>query len=240
MGPDEISEIYQVATMEALLGGVYDGDLTIRELLGHGDFGLGTFNGLDGELLMLDAMCYQLRSDGSASLADADEQVPFAVVTRFRPQQTIEVTEPHDRAQITALVDAAVGSPNLMVTVRVTGEFETMRTRTVSRQEPPYRPFTEATRDQHVVAFTDIGGTLAGFRMPQWVQGISVAGYHAHFIDTGRTRGGHALDYRLLHGTVDIGVGSELHLSLPRTPQFEQADLTDTDADGQIRRTEGG
>jgi len=126
------------------------------------------------------------------------------------------------------------------VTVRVNGEFEIMRTRTVSRQQPPYRPFTEATHDQHEVAFTNISGTLAGFRMPQWVQGISVAGYHAHFIDAGRTRGGHALDYRLLRGTVDISVDSELHLSLPRTPQFEQANLTDVDADGQIRQTEGG
>lgn len=235
----ESSEIYQTATMEALLNGVYDGDVPIRDLLSHGDFGLGTFNGLDGELLMLDSVCHQLRSDGSATHADPDELVPFAVVTRFRPQRTIEVTEESDRAALTALVDAAVNSANLMVAVRVRGEFETVRTRTVSKQEPPYRPFTEATRDERDVTMTDVTGTLAGFRMPQWVQGISVAGYHAHFLDADATRGGHALDYRLRRGTVDIDVCSDLHLSLPRTPQFEQADLTDDDVDGQIRQTEG-
>lgn len=66
-----------------------------------------------------------------------------------------------------------------------------------------------------------------------------MAGYHAHFLDADHARGGHALDYRLLRGTVEIGVCSDLHLSLPRTPQFEAAHLSDVDADGQIRQTEG-
>jgi len=235
----EPHEIYQTATMEALLDGVYDGDVTIRELLSHGDFGLGTFNGLDGELLMLDSVCYQLRSDGSAEEAEPDELVPFAVVTRFRPQQTLEVTSESDRAAVTALVDEAVGSANLMVAVRIHGDFASVATRTVSKQHTPYPPFTEATRDQAEVTMTDVSGTLGGFRMPQWVQGISVAGYHAHFLDADRARGGHALDYRLLRGTVEVSVCSDLHLSLPRTPQFEAANLTDVDADGAIRRTEG-
>jgi acetolactate decarboxylase len=235
----EPNEIYQTATMEALLDGVYDGNVTIEELLSHGDFGLGTFNALDGEMLMLDSVCYQLRSDGSATEASPDELVPFAVVTPFRPQHTIEVTEESDRAAVTALVDASVGSDNLMVAVRIRGQFASVRTRTVSKQEAPYPPFTEATRDQGEGTMTDVSGTLGGFRMPQWVQGISVAGYHAHFLDADHARGGHALDYRLLRGTVEIGVCSDLHLSLPQTPQFEAANLSDDDADGQIRRTEG-
>jgi acetolactate decarboxylase len=239
MSANEPGEVYQTATMGALLDGVYDGDVAIRELLSHGDFGLGTFNGLDGELLVLDSACYQLRSDGSATRTTLDERVPFAVMTRFRPQQTIEVTEAHNRSAITAVVDACVDSANLMVAVRVRGVFETMRTRTVSEQHEPYPPFTEATRDQHEVTLTDIEGTLAGFRMPQWLQGISVAGYHAHFLDSEHRHGGHALDYRLLRGTIDLAVYSEFHLSLPQTPQFEQADLTDDAADEEIRQTEG-
>jgi acetolactate decarboxylase len=235
----EPNEIFQTATMEALLDGVYDGNVTIQELLSHGDFGLGTFNALDGEMLMLDSVCYQLRSDGNATEASPDELVPFAVVTPFRPQRTVEVTEESDRAAVTALVDASVGSDNLMVAVRIRGEFASVRTRTVSKQEAPYPPFTEATRGQDEITMTDVSGTLGGFRMPQWVQGISVAGYHAHFLDADHARGGHALDYRLLRGTVEIGVCTDLHLSLPQTPQFEAANLSDDDADGQIRRTEG-
>jgi acetolactate decarboxylase len=233
------SAIFQTSTMGALLDGVYEGDVTVRELLRHGDFGLGTFNRLDGEMLVLDGACYQLRGDGSAAIADLDELTPFAAVTWFRPDQTIEVADPHDRAALKMRIDKALESTNLMVAVRVTGDFSMIRTRTVTEQHPPYRPFTEATQDQREVTFVDLSGTLAGFRMPDYEQGISVAGYHSHFIDTDHRHGGHTLDYQLVRGTVEIGVRSELHLSLQRTPQFLAAELNQADLDSQIRQTEG-
>jgi len=233
-------EIFQTSTMGALLDGVYEGNVSIRELLRHGDFGLGTFNSLDGEMLVLDGECYQLRADGSAAVADLDEQTPFAAVTWFRPDQTLRVSEPCDRAGLKTLIDEALASTNLMVAVRITGDFSMIRTRTVTKQQRPYRPFTEATHDQREVTFADVTGTLAGFRMPEYEQGISVAGYHSHFIDKNRHHGGHALDYRLVRGTVEFSVRSELHLSLQRTPQFLSANLVGADIDKQIRQTEGG
>jgi acetolactate decarboxylase len=232
-------EIFQTSTMGALLDGVYEGNVSIRELLRHGDFGLGTFNSLDGEMLVLDGVCYQLRADGSATVADPDEQTPFAAVTWFRPDQTLHISEPCDRAGLTMLIDGALASTNLMVAVRVAGAFSMLRTRTVAKQQRPYRPFTEATQDQREVTLTDVAGTLAGFRMPEYEQGISVSGYHSHFIDDDREHGGHALDYRLLRGTVELSVRSELHLSLQRTPQFLRANLDGADIDKQIRQTEG-
>lgn len=233
-------EVYQTSTMGALLQGVYDGNVPIRELLHHGDFGLGTFNRLDGEMLVLDGVCYQLRSDGSATIADPEQKTPFAVVTWFHADHILQVSAPCDRAAVKALIDGALESTNLMVAVRVVGEFSMVRTRTVTAQHQPYRPFTEATQDQQEVTFEDVTGTLAGFRMPEFEQGISVAGYHSHFLDEDHHHGGHALDYRLVRGTVEISVRSELHLSLQRTSEFLSADLTGGDIDGQIRQTEGG
>jgi acetolactate decarboxylase len=234
------SEVYQTSTMGALLDGVYDGDVTIRELLQHGDFGLGTFNALDGEMLVLDGVCYQLRGDGSAQVADPDQRTPFAVVTWFDADHSFEVTEPVDRAALKARIDASLPSANLIVAVRVSGDFNVIRTRTVTEQHRPYPPFTEATQDQREVTFRDATGTLAGFRMPDYEQGVSVAGYHSHFVDAERRHGGHALDYLLMQGRVDISVRSDLHLSLPRTPEFLAAELNKSDTDTQIRRTEGG
>src|SRR5262249_36317123 len=176
-------EIFQTATMAALLDGVYEGNVSIGELLRHGDFGLGTFNSLDGEMLVVDGVCYQLRADGSATIAGFDELTPFAAVTWFRPDRSIEVSEPCDRAALKTLIDESLDSTNLMVAVRVVGEFSAMRTRTVTKQPRPCRPFTEATQNQQEVTFRDVTGTLAGFRMPGYQQGISVAGYHPHFID---------------------------------------------------------
>lgn len=105
-------EIFQTSTMGALLDGVYEGNVTVRELLRHGDFGLGTFNRLDGEMLVLDGVCYQLRADGSAALADLDELTPFAAVTWFHPDRTIDVSAPHDRGALKARIDEALESTN--------------------------------------------------------------------------------------------------------------------------------
>ena len=233
-------EVYQTSTMGALLDGVYDGDVTTQELLRHGNFGLGTFNRLDGEMLVLDGLCYQLRSDGSATIAGPDELTPFAAVTWFHADHTIELSAPCDRAALKELIDDSLESTNFMVAVRITGDFSMIRTRTVTEQHRPYRPFTEATQDQQEVTFVDVTGTLAGFRMPEFEQGISVAGYHSHFIDAAHQHGGHALDYLLVRGTVEVSVRSELHLSLQRTPQFLSAELNSADTDDQIRQTEGG
>jgi alpha-acetolactate decarboxylase len=103
-------EIFQTSTMGALLEGVYEGNVSIRELLRHGDFGLGTFNGLDGEMLVLDGVCYQLRGDGTAAVAALDELTPFAAVTRFRPDRTVDVTAPCDRAALKTLIDDSLDS----------------------------------------------------------------------------------------------------------------------------------
>jgi acetolactate decarboxylase len=233
-------EIFQTSTMGALLSGVYGGNVTVRELLCHGDFGLGTFNSLDGEMLVLDGVCYQLRGDGSATIADLDELTPFAAVTWFRPDRTIELSDPHDRAAVKARIDRFLETTNLMVAFRITGDFSMIRTRTVTEQDPPYRPFVDATQHQREVTIVDVSGTLAGFRMPDYEQGISVAGYHSHFIDAHHRRGGHTLDYQLIRGTVEISVRSELHLSLQRTPHFLSAELDRADLDSQIRQTEGG
>src|ERR1700684_1692349 len=121
------SEGYQTSTMGALLDGVYDGDVTIRELLQHGNFGLGTFNGLDGEMLVLDGVCYQLRGDGSAQPAAPDQCTPFAVVTWFDADRSFEVSEPVDRAGLKARIDASLPSTNLIVAVRVSGGLSVIR-----------------------------------------------------------------------------------------------------------------
>ena len=232
--------VYQTSTMGALLDGIYDGDVTIAELLRHGDFGLGTFNHLDGEMLVLDGVCYRLRADGTATAAGETDRTPFATVTWFQADTTLAISVPTDRAALAERIDESLQSRNLIVAVRANGHFSRIHTRTVTEQHKPYPPLTEATSGQREATFTDVDGTVAGFRMPDYEQGISVAGYHLHYIDAARHRGGHAFDFELERGTVEISVLSELHLSLPRTPQFLQADLDPADVNERIRRTEDG
>jgi acetolactate decarboxylase len=233
-------ELYQSSTMGALLDGVYDGDVTVAEILRHGDFGLGTFNHLDGEMVILDGVCYHLRADGTATVAADTERTPFAAVTRFRTDHTLAFTDLTDRADVIARIDSKIGSRNLMYAIRIHGRFNDLSTRTVMAQTRPYPPLIKATEGQAETRFTDVTGTLAGFRLPDYDQGISVAGYHLHFLNENHSQGGHALDFQITHGRVDICTLSELHLSLPRTPDFLAAKLATADSAEQIRQTEGG
>jgi acetolactate decarboxylase len=185
--PEAVGEVYQTSTMAALLDGIYDGEVTITELLTHGDFGVGTFNHLDGEMVVLHGTCHHLRSDGSASVAAGEDRTPFAAVTYFRPQTVLSVPTPASRADIAHLVDDAIGTANLIQAIRINGMFGHVRTRTVMAQSPPYQPMTTATADEPITKFRNMPGDLVGFRTPEFGQGISVAGYHLHFLNETRS-----------------------------------------------------
>ena len=235
-----MSTLYQISTSSALVEGVYSGSVCSSVLLEHGDFGLGTFEDLDGEMVILDGICYHLRADGSATVADDADRTPFAAVARFKTDHTLVFTDPTNRADTVARIDSLIGSPNLMYAIRISGQFSEMSTRTVMAQSRPYPPLIKVTEGQAESRRTDVTGTLAGFRLPDYDQGISVAGYHLHFLDEDRSGGGHAMDFRVSHGEARICTLSELHLSLPRTPDFLAAKLAKVDAAEQIRQTEGG
>jgi acetolactate decarboxylase len=222
--------------MSALLAGVYDGDLAVAELLEHGDFGLGTFDALDGELIVLDGEAFRMRADGSVHPVVPGDTTPFAVVTRFFADEVIPVTSPLAMADLFDLVGAK--SQNYLYAVRVTGRFDTVTTRTVSVQQKPYPPLRDAVRGEAMNTFADLDGTIVGFETPLYERGIGVPGGHVHFIDASRTRGGHALDFTLRSGTIEICVGTDLDLRLPLGASFAGASLAPDDLDAQVAVTE--
>jgi acetolactate decarboxylase len=231
--------LYQTSTISALLDGIYDGNVTIAELLTHGDFGLGTFNGLDGEMIVDSGRCFHLFSDGEVEEARPGDLTPFAAVTWFAPDLTLEVHTPMSRPDLLARVDRHLLSENLFHAIRVTGSFARVGTRTVARQEAPYPPLTEATESESLRVFTGAAGVVLGFRAPDYEQGVSVAGYHLHFLNDAHTSGGHVRDFVLQEGSVEISTLSEIHLSLPTTGPFLAADLHPQDVDTAIRTAEG-
>ena len=76
--PDSV--IYQTSLMSALLSGVYEGETTIADLLAHGDFGLGTFNELDGEMIAFSSRCTSC-APTAAPAPRSRSKTPFAVMT---------------------------------------------------------------------------------------------------------------------------------------------------------------
>jgi acetolactate decarboxylase len=233
----QAGELYQTSIMGALFEGVYDGDVTYGSLREHGDFGLGTFNELDGEMVAFDGEFYQLRSDGSARPVDPQQKTPFAVVTFFRSEIEREISSPLTKAELEKLVDGLTND-NLFHAVRVDALFSEISTRTVSRQQKPYAPLAEAGAQEVTNRSINVRGTLAGFRSPYYAQIVSGAGYHLHFLRDDRLAGGHVLDYVLARGHVAISPAHALHMEMPSTPEFGAAKLSDPSLTRAIRDVE--
>jgi acetolactate decarboxylase len=231
-------EVYQTSLMSALIAGLYEGQMTYGELRKHGDFGLGTFNDLDGEMLAFDGAFYQLRSDGSARPVADEQKTPFAVVTFFHPEQELDVSQPLGKSDLLAIIEKATNA-NLFSAVRVDGVFDEVRTRTVRRQTKPFPPLTEAAAHQAEKLFTNVHGTLAGFRTPAYAQGIGVAGFHLHFLRRDKEAGGHALDYRLRAGKALICTVHDLHVELPTSGEFLTKNIEDQALSENIKASEG-
>lgn len=231
-------ELYQISLMSALIAGVYEGEATYGELRKHGDFGVGTFNDLDGEMVGFDGIFYQLRSDGSAQLVAPDQKTPFAVVTFFQPQQELDVVRPMTKRDLLVLIEKATDA-NLFSAVRVDGIFDEVRTRTVRRQARPFPPLTEAAKGQAEKVFSEVEGTLAGFRTPAYAQGIGVAGFHLHFLRQDKQAGGHALDYRIRTGKAQICIVHGFHVELPLSGDFLRTNFDDQALSQKIKTSEG-
>jgi acetolactate decarboxylase len=222
----EAHVLFQASTIGALLDGSFDGDLTFAELDGRGDLGLGTLNGLDGEMIALDGEFLRASADGEIGRIGPGERTPFAVVTRFEPTIEGELAAGLDHEAILAGLDelAPPGEPSFAA--RLDGRFAIVRARSVPRQEPPYRPLAEVVADQHVFELTDVEGTMVGFRFPAFVEGIEVAGYHLHFVDAERRRGGHVLG-SLAAGPLRVRIdpSDDLHIELPPGVDLADPDL---------------
>jgi len=231
-------EIFQTSLMSALLDGVYEDEMTVGDLLGHGGFGIGTFNGLDGEMLILDGTCYQLRADGGVSKADLGAHTPYAVVTNFVPHIESDLPQGVLRAEASSFIDRMTASENYMYALRIEGDFEWIRMRTVVKQQKPYRPMVEATDEDAIVELHDVRGVVVGFRTPLYEQGIGVPGCHAHFITDDRTGGGHVLDFKVRSSRAALCLGTDLRLQLPLTDAFRDANLSPEDLQRQLQKTE--
>lgn len=191
--PTSREELFQVSTLDALLEGRYDGIMTFDAVKAHGDFGLGTFAALDGEMIALDHTIYQVRADGVAYPVDDAETTPFAAVTFFDADQTAAFDATLDCTRLQAAIDDVLPNDDTPYAIKVEGRFASVRTRSVARQEQPYPGLVEALTRQVEFDLGGVDGTIVGFRLPAYMDGVNVAGYHFHFLTADRKAGGHVL-----------------------------------------------
>jgi acetolactate decarboxylase len=218
--------IFQYSTLEALLEGVYDGDLRVGTLAKQGALGLGTFNGLDGEMIVLDGEVWQVPVTGRPQRPTPETRSPYASVVPFKAQRTGAVDPQPSKDALFRALDGLATNPNIFYAFRLHGTFAMLRARSVPKQTPPYPRLTEVVKQQAVFEYRNITGTLLGFRSPDYAKGLRVPGYHLHFLADDRAAGGHLLDLSTTEGlTVDLMEVRDLQLHLPDSKAFAGAEL---------------
>ena len=228
-GPNTLT---QYGTLDALMAGVYDGDFTVGDIKRYGDFGLGTFNALDGEMVVLDGAVYRVPIDGTPVRMGNDTLTPFAAVVHFDPDKTLALDAGLDTATLNAALDEAGGSVNRFYAVRLDGAFAQLHTRSVPRQSMPYPPLADVIPSQAEFEFTDVTATLVGICTPASAAGLNAAGWHWHALTADRTAGGHVLGFETGAGvTAQIDVLHTHTTLFPETAAFLEADVA-TGLDG--------
>src|SRR3954471_211281 len=217
--------LFQVSTGAALVQGVHDKAVTVGDLRSHGDFGLGTFEGLDGEMMVLDGRFYQAHPDGRLTVAPNSAAVPFAALTTFHALHRSTLTAIGSMQALTASLDRMRRSQNQFFAVRVDGTFSQLHFR-VACKVAPGTPLTEATQHQAEFHLAERKGTIVGFWSPPFSRMVAVPGWHLHFLSEDRATGGHLLDCKAMRLEAQVQDIDDLRLAMPETRRFLQADLT--------------
>jgi acetolactate decarboxylase len=232
--------LYQFSTIEALMEGLYDGDMTLNIVENHGDMGIGTFNGLNGEMIMIDGKCYRADATGKIHEMSGGARIPWCLVTKFDANIEKGTGEITSFKMFQDYIDSLLPTTNYMLAIQATGVFDFIKVRSVPRQQPPYKRLAEVIeKDQQVFERYQIRGTIVGYRMPAYLDGVTVPGYHLHFISEDRDFGGHLLDMRGHDLVVGIDYSNQFHLVLPGSKKFQELSL-DGDTSTELYTVEKG
>jgi acetolactate decarboxylase len=202
-----INALTQASNLTALMNGVYDGDMTFAQLKQRGDFGLGTLDMLDGELVALDGKFYQVKADGIVYPVAPNMKTPFAAVTFFKREQLFHLNGTLNYKLFRQVLDEKLLSLNLPYAIRIRSKFLYLKFRSVPKQNPPYQPLEQAIKNQVIFEKSNITGTLVGFRMPSYLTG------------------GHLLDGEFQNINAEIQTLQDVQMVLPRNQAFNQANL---------------
>ncbi len=217
--------LYMSSPINALLEGFYRDDITIGTLRQKGDFGIGTFNNLDGEMIALGGRFFQLDLDGNARAVGDDMKTPFSTVCHFKQMLSEEIREPMSYEEFEERLKLLLPSDNMFYAIHMTGRFRSVTTRSVPRTEN-YRPLSEATEKQKLRRFKDAEGHLVGFYTPSFVPSVNVPGYHFHFIDDGFSAGGHLMNCEPERLDIKLQIFYSMELTLPKTLDYLTASFT--------------
>ncbi len=229
--------LFQVSTSTALVQGIYNGCITVAEIKKHGNFGLGTFDELDGEGIMLDGEVWHAKSNGSLALAADDELAPFWATTNFIPQTSCILNVVAGWDDLCQQLDELRKSQNIFTSICIKGTFKHIQYRVACKAEQG-TDLVSATNNQAVFDLNDCSGTLVGFWTPEYAKTLNVPGYHLHLLSDDRKFGGHVLSLSAANVQLMLAEETDFKIALPESAEFLQADLS-IDPSEALAKAEG-
>lgn len=229
--------IYQHGTLGGLMQDLMEGTEKISTLSNYGDFGLGTLEGSNGEVIFLDGVIYHADQTGAIHQLSGEELTPYAAVTHFESDlqfPSSAITDDELKAEILNKI-----SHNLFAAIKIAGTFKHMHVRIAPKQVKPYPRFVEIARNQPEFSAAEISGTIVGFFTPKLFHGAAAAGFHLHFISDDHKFGGHVLDFKLTKGQVDVMELAEFRQHFPtESPEYLANEIKLADITKDIEEAE--
>ena len=210
------NEIFQVSTWNSFYNGNFEGKYFIGNLKRHGNTGIGSISGVDGEMMVLNGVAYQAKPDGHIYIVNNTAKTPFAIITFFKANKVVIVNKEMNSTEFEEYLNSKLPSKNLFYSIKVIGTFDSIKARSVEKQIKPYTTLAEVYKNhQTVFNFNDINGTMVGFWYPSYASGVNKNEYHFHFLSEDKQDGGHVLNFKVKKVIVKIDYIPNIHVLLP-------------------------
>lgn len=209
----ETDPMYQVNSFAIFGQGDYDGFYSYSDILKKGDFGLGTFDALNGEMVMLDGKVFRIEAAGNPIRVDGSETAPLATFCKFDCDLSFEAAD-LSLDELKKEIDSRLPDENLFYAIRIEGQYKQITTRSIYAQSKPYRILTDVLKEEVRLESENVEGTAVGFRSPEHMEKALWKSYHMHFISKDETIGGHIHEAQLGDVVVKIDILDELNLIL--------------------------
>lgn len=220
------STLFQVGAHTALLHGVYHGEFTVGELAKHGDFGLGTLDGINGEMAAFDGVFYKIQEDGKMRVVEPHEITPFANVTFFKPTEQHNIQDIKNVTELSEIISSKLSNKNVPHAIRFDTHCDYVNFSIVRGQKKPYPPITEVQKTKIISTMNNVAGIMVGFWIPKYMSPTAKAGLHLRFVTSERTTGGQLHDIIMKHATIHLQPLHKIEIYLPFLDDFAKADLS--------------
>jgi acetolactate decarboxylase len=220
-----VNHIWQNIPSLAFKTGLYDGITTIRDAKLHGDFGVGQFAALDGELIVSGGLFYRARADGVVCLAEDADELCFAQLCYYRPHGQWDAPSDVDDRSFGEFLSAVLSFRNSFCAFRIVGTFAQVVATAPPALTKPYPKFDAVPALRKSFPARDIEGSIVGLYSPVFEADDGIPGYHFHFVSDDGRHGGHVTSFSLKSGYVDAARIDDFVLTLPNSDAYDQCVL---------------